>query len=123
MAYTVVDNVLYVAGGLDASGAATDKFEKFDGTSWSSLKSLDAATHGFVKFFINFNYRYAYVLSACLVEKTPDHLLLLGGSANPKAKHQYTISTNSWLVSSELDFSVEGAACVMLKIKGMRRNA
>ncbi len=46
MAYTVAEDVLYVAGGIDSSNAITDKFESFDGSSWTSLKSLPAATQG-----------------------------------------------------------------------------
>ena len=46
MAYLVSGDVLYVAGGVDASNAMTNKFESFDGSSWKSLKTLDAATQG-----------------------------------------------------------------------------
>ncbi len=56
--------------------------------------------------------------SACLVRKTSDKLLLLGGQAKPSGSHEYTISTNTWQALTNLPFTMDGGTCVSLTIKG-----
>ncbi len=50
-----------------------------------------------------------------------DHLLLLGGSHDPRQRLRYSLSEDSWSqpLSPPLPFDFDGGACMTIQMKGI----
>ena len=55
---------------------------------------------------------------ACLIKMDEDRLLMLGGSANPKAKVEYNIASDTWSTLPDLPFRLQNGACLTTDMPG-----
>ena len=47
---------------------------------------------------------------------------MLGGSANPRAKIEYNIASDTWSIMPDLPFSLENGACITADMPGIEGN-
>ena len=55
---------------------------------------------------------------ACLMRVDMDRLLMLGGSANPTAKIEYNIASDTWSTLPDLPFRLQNGACLTTDMPG-----
>ena len=55
---------------------------------------------------------------ACLMRVNKDRLLMLGGSANPRAKVEYNIASDTWSTLPDLPFRLQNGACLTTDMPG-----
>ena len=51
-----------------------------------------------------------------------DRLLMLGGTANPRGKVEYSIASNTWTILPDLPFSLQNGACLTTDMPGKIMN-
>ena len=56
--------------------------------------------------------------SACLMRVDEDRLLILGGSANQRAKFEYNIASDTWSTLPDLPFRLQNGACLTTDMPG-----